>query len=121
MLTITLLMDENEVMKITKACVVLMQSKGEKTITSRTLQDVIRILYMEHPMLQQLVSSGTRYVTIFTTGTKVKINSFNYYNQIVRNHLGSGMYNEIYKVSASTIPYLCGVCDKLCGQEQQVF
>ncbi len=114
-------MDENDVIKIVKASIIIMQGKGEKTITPRTIQDAVRVLYMDHPMLQQLVCSGTRYVTIFTTGTKVKINSFNYYNQILRYHLGSGIYNEIYKVSANTIPYLCGVGDKLCGQEQQVF
>ncbi len=117
-------MDENDVIKIVRTCVVIMQGKSEKTITPRTLQDAIRILYMDNPMVQQIISSATRYATAFTTadmggGPKLKIHSFNHYNTIVRNHLGSGIYNEIYKVGSVTIPYLCGAGDYLNNQVQQ--
>ncbi len=116
-------MDENNVIKLVKTCVIIIESNGEKIITARTIQTAVRILYMEHPMLQQIISSATRYTTAFTTadmngGPKLKLNSFNHYNTIVRNHLGSGIYNTIYKVALTAIPYLCGAGDYLNNQVQ---
>jgi hypothetical protein len=114
-------MDTDDVIKLTKVAVIIMLANSEKTITARTIQTAVRILYMDHPMLVEIISSGTRYVTIFTGGEKVKINSFSHYNSIVREHLGSGIYNDIYRVSATTIPYLCGIADKLNNQVQVNF
>ncbi len=113
-------MDENDVIKLTKTCVIMMSSNGEKTISPRIIQTAVRILYMDHPILRDLISSGTRYCTAYTINEKIKINTFNQYNTIVRDHLGSGIYNDIYRVGGASIPYLCGVADKLNNQVQQL-
>lgn len=113
-------MDEYQVIKLVRIAIQIMLAKGEKTISPASIQTAVRTMYIDDEEIgRQLISSGTIYLTRFTSGHKIKINSFNQYNKLVREHIGSGIYNEIYKVSANTIPYLCGVVDKANNQVQQ--
>lgn len=114
-------MDEYQVIKLVRITIQIMLAKGEKTITPASIQTAVKIMYIDDDELsRQLISSGTIYVTRFTSGDKIKINSFNQYNKLVREHIASELYMEIYKVSANTIPYLCGVADKANNQVQQL-
>lgn len=114
-------MDDNDITKLVKIAILIMLAKREKTVSPSTIQTAVRIIYVDNDELcRQLINSGTRYCTKYTENPKIKLNSFTYCDNLTREHIRSGIYNEIYKISSRTIPYLCGVFDKANNQVQQL-
>ncbi len=112
-------MDDNQVIKLIRIAIEITIAKGEKTITPHSVQTAIRIMYMDEPEIKsELVTAGTLYSTTFLRDDKVLIHSLKKYNKLVREHIASGIYDTNYKLSSTTIPYLCGVVDKSNGYTQ---
>lgn len=112
-------MDNNHTIKLIKIALLITDNREETTISPRNLQTALTIMYMDNPTLRELISYGTRYATRYYENEKTKFNSFTHYNTIIRDYLGNGEHAKTYRIGGGTIPYLCGVADKLNNQVQQ--
>ncbi len=112
-------MDDDKIINLIRIAIEVTEAKDEKIITPRSIQSAVRIMYMDEPELKlQLLTSGSTYCTLFSANNKLPISNLKWLNKLVREHLGSDIYDVNYKLGALSIPYLCGIIDKANGKEQ---
>jgi hypothetical protein len=94
-----------------------------KTLDARTIQNAIRILYMNDPnILKSMISNGTKYVTVATGSSKKKIANWDVNKSLVSEFMGTQAPNittTTYIVSENAITYLTGVTDTINNQVHQ--
>lgn len=113
-------MNEQDIIKLITATSIIADNKDERTITVKSLQAAFRIIYMDHPMLNQCINTACTYTTAYcmavSVNEKIFIPNFKHYDKIVRTFIKSGTLDGEYKIASNTIPYLCGLADKLNDQ-----
>jgi hypothetical protein len=115
-------MDENlDINKLLETCIILAEYGREKTISSRTIQAAFRILYMnDNEKMKTGIAIATKY--IMKSLDNIKINTFNHYNEILRNFLKNDAVELTpvnYRLGGNSVVYVCGIADYLNNRVQQ--
>ncbi len=108
--------------KLLKTSIVLMEHHRGKTLDARTVQNAIRIIYMDDVRLNSIITNGTKYVTVVNNSSKKKILNWSVY----KNAVGEFMKTEApnittteYVIGDNAITYLTAVADTINNQVQQ--
>ncbi len=111
-----------DINKLMKTSIVLMEHHRGKTLDARTIQNAIRIIYMDDPRLNSMIQAGTKYVTVATSSSKKKIANWNVNKSLVSEFMGTQAPNITtteYIIGENAITYLTGVTDTINNQVQQ--
>ncbi len=114
-------MDLNKLMKIS---IVLMEHHRGKTLDARTVQNAIRIIYMDDPRLNSMITNGTKYVTVAASSSKKKITNWGVYKSAVSEFMKTEAPNITtteYIIGENAITYLTAVADTINNQVQNNF
>ncbi len=108
--------------KLMKTSIVLMEYHKKKTLDARTIQTAIRIIYMDDPRLNSMITNGTKYVTIAVSSSKKKIINWDANKLAVSEFMKTHAPNITttdYIIGENAITYLAGVSDIINNQVQQ--
>ncbi len=108
--------------KLMKTSIVLMEYHKKKTLDARTIQNAIRIIYMDDPRLNSMIQAGTKYVTVATSSSKKKITNWNVNKSAVSEFMKTQAPNITtteYIIGENAITYLTAVVDTINNQAQQ--
>ncbi len=111
-----------DINKLMKTSIVLMEHHRGKTLDARTIQNAIRIIYMDDPRLNSMIQAGTKYVTVATSSSKKKIANWGVNKLLVSGFMGTQAPNITtteYIIGENAITYLTGVTDTINNQVQQ--
>ena len=112
-----------DINKLMTTCIILMDHHRGKTLDARTIQNAIRILYMNDPnILKSMISNGTKYVTVAVNSNKKKIAKWVVNKSLVSEFMGTQAPNITtteYIIGENAITYLTAVADTINNQVQQ--
>jgi hypothetical protein len=102
--------------KLLQTCVILMQYKKEVTLSSKTIQASVKLLFMDdNDLIKQMILHGLKYAIAFAD--KKNITNFHFYEDIIKTFM-QNEHPSVYKINKSTIAYLTGVGDLINNQVQ---
>ncbi len=113
-------MDYNKLMKTS---IVLMEHHRGKTLDARTIQSAVRLIYMDNPILNSLITNGTKYACVANANSdyKKKITNWTTNKQAISEFMKTqapDITTTNYIISDVAISYLTGVVDTLNNQVQ---
>jgi hypothetical protein len=106
---------EEDLIKVFRISIEITDAKKEVTITPNTLAHSFRIAYMDSPILNDILQNGYHYLSIYAIDYKMGFfTSAKIYEKIFRKFLKTINNDEKkYKIGSATIPFLCGIADKM--------
>lgn len=115
-------MDENlDLVKFMKICGIIMAYSNTKTLSSRTFQSAIQILYIDNfELTQRSIFNAHKYY--FEQDNNQDILSFNHYNNLIRNFIdldGINIFGYKPRLDSNSIKYFCGLADTINNRVQQ--
>jgi|LauGreSBDMM110SN_4_FD.fasta_scaffold99640_2 hypothetical protein len=99
-----------------QTAVLLIQYKGEKTITPKVIQYAFMILYLKNNLSKKALSNASKY-TIYFTSYECSIKEFkkaSKFKKLLKKYLdtdGKEIYQCDFRISSNVPIYLCGLDD----------